>query len=319
MKVHYSRHTRVMRRRAVLGSLLLASGLGLVPTSELAHAGRTEVLPTRPLPPDMVEGFGEGKVLAFRYAASYVCLTTPNSDIDGAYGQGDGAPESQDPTEYQLPPCFVGDTGTGSIPPFAPDGRTLAQTRKLYGISLAAPSLYVTNAPPVTDVQTQCAQPGLPYTQYRGEIGTCLMHPSTLQLKMAADPTKAGPPIAALPQHSHIVGGTSSPLAWWHVVGIDVYDRSIFPDLDGNCPAGRAKCLTSLKALHAAQNAGRASQATPSNLFFYFSVLPEANQPGSRSAGPAAYGQAATHIAPPGAAGLLSRLWCHNSELRSLT
>lgn len=284
--------TRVPRIFIAL-AMTLAAGM-LPPTAGGGIVQAASTLPSRPLPADYVEAFGEGKVLALHYAASYVCLTTPSSDVDPPYGRGDGVPEAKDPKEYQLPPCFLGDTGTGSIPPFAPDGKPLSQTRKLYGIALAGdlntPSLYATNTKPLTDVQTQCAQPGLPYSQYKGPVGTCLMHPSllhvTLDPKLAAkDPRYAAPDPLPLPQHSHIVEGTSSPLVWWQAVGTFVFDRSIFPDLNGHCPAGPPKCLTSLKALRDAQKKGLVTPDVPSNIFFYFSVQPEAIQPGLPSSG----------------------------------
>jgi hypothetical protein len=262
--------------------LLIAGAVLAALPPAVSDAGSAAKLPTRPLPPDMIEGFGEGTVLAFRYAASYVCLTTPRSDVDPPFARGDGIPESSDPGEYQLPPCVFGDSGTGSLPPFAPDGKPISKTRKLYGISLArstnTPSLYATNLPePTTDVQTQCAQPGQPITQVKGAPGTCLMHPSLLHVTLnTADLANQAPDPIPLPQHSHVIAGTSSSLVWWQAVGVFIFDRSIFPDLNGNCPAGRSKCATSLTTLRAAQRRGAASPDVPSNLFFYFSVQPVA-------------------------------------------
>ena len=46
-------------------------------------------------------------------------------------------------------------------------------------------------------------------------------------------------------------------------------------DTDGNCPAGPPRCVTSVAALRAAQEAGQASIDVPSNLYFYLTVHPE--------------------------------------------
>ena len=62
---------------------------------------------------------------------------------------------------------------------------------------------------PTTDdnVDHQCPEPGLPYTQHRGEFGTCTMHPSNLH----AEPIVAlGAGDIVLPNHSHIIEGTTS-------------------------------------------------------------------------------------------------------------
>src|SRR5712692_6601287 len=100
-----------MRNRLIrLGVVAVAAAMIAPVCGFNAQAG--ERLPQRPLPADYVEGFGEGRVLAFHYTASYVCLTSPSSDLDGPHGTGDGTPESRDPKEYQLPPCFLGRTNT---------------------------------------------------------------------------------------------------------------------------------------------------------------------------------------------------------------
>jgi len=57
--------------------------------------------------------------------------------------------------------------------------------------------------------------------------------------------------------------------------GVAVYDRSIWPNRDGNCPAGPSHCVTSIAALRAAQKTGQASVDVPSNVYFYFAVHPE--------------------------------------------
>jgi len=250
----------------------------VLPAGAAAAEGEQAPLPRRPLPPDMVEGFGEGRVLAFHYHLSYYCPTTPASDLDGPFGHGDGHPEAEDPKEYQLPPCFFGDTGTGSV---LPAGLTVADSpkvRTLFGIApnFGASPFFTNNS--ATDVQTQCSQPGLPITQFKGPVGTCLMHPSTLRFAQDPnDPMHQTPDPLPLPQHSHVIDGTSHPASWWHAIGVNINDRSIWPDNDGHCPAGPPACVTSVAAMRAAQARGLASPDFPSNLYLYFSVSPEAD------------------------------------------
>ena len=62
---------------------------------------------------------------------------------------------------------------------------------------------------------------------------------------------------------------------WWNLRGVSILDRAIWPDADGNCPAGPPRCVTSIAALRAAQEAGHATIDVPSNLYFYLTVHPE--------------------------------------------
>ena len=85
------------------------------------HFGREPLRPAgrpvhRPLH-NMTEGYAEGTVVGIEYLQSYYCPTTPSSDLDPPFGHGNGRPESEDSAEYQVPPCFFGDTGTGSVLP----------------------------------------------------------------------------------------------------------------------------------------------------------------------------------------------------------
>lgn len=68
---------------------------------------------------------------------------------------------------------------------------------------------------------------------------------------------------------------TSAPAGWWNLRGVSILDRTIWPGADGNCPAGPPRCVTSVAALRAAQEAGQASIDVPSNLYFYLTVHPE--------------------------------------------
>jgi hypothetical protein len=225
----------------------------------------------------MVEGYADGHVVALAYRLSYYCPTTPASDVDGAFGHGDGRAQAVDPKEYQLPPCFAGDTKTGSVLPPDLEAAAFPGLRPFYGIiPNFGGSIYMANSTPV-DVDTHCSEPGLPATQHKGDPGTCLMHPMIVRVPRADDPTKQAPDPIPLPQHSHIVEATSSPPSWWRAVPVLVTDRSIWPDRDGHCPAGPPACLTSLAALRAAQHKGQAGPDIPTNAYFFFSVHPETN------------------------------------------
>jgi hypothetical protein len=102
------------------------------------------------------------------------------------------------------------------------------------------------------------------------------MHPSTLRsAEIFDDPNRQPPDPVALPGHSHLFPETSAAPGWWNIRGVEVYDRSIWPDRDGNCPAGPPRCVTSVAALRAAQKTGQASVDVPSNLYWYLAVHPE--------------------------------------------
>jgi len=260
---------------------------------------------SRPIPSDMIEGFADGHAVAFQYRLSYYCATMPNSDVDPPAAQGNGTPESMDPLEYQAPPCIAGDSGTGSLPIVGPDGLAQADEPKLYGIfptwyaeasNQARPNFLgglVDSNNPTTDVETQCTQPGPPATQYKSnDPFSCLMHPSVVRSAYNRTDVNAvasnQPEVSPLGPHSHIIEGDSHPLQWWNVVAVGVNDPSIWPDNDGNCPAGPPRCVTSLAALRTAQKSAFTPASTtvstatvaatpdiPSNIYFYFSVLPE--------------------------------------------
>ena len=268
-------------RRAVLTALpvlmTIAVAVVMLPLVQRADARLDgPVAVRRPLPPTMIEGYGPEGVVALEYLQTFYCPTTPSADLEPPFGRGDGHPQSEDSDEYQIPPCFVGDTGTGSILPADlqaaafPNVKTFWGMAPLFGVEVASANS------PVSDVYTNCSEPGPPVTRRRGEFGTCLMHPSTLRVAhVFDDPTQQPPDPIPLPQHSHLVPEPSSPAGWWNLRGVSILDRAIWPDADGNCPAGPPRCVTSLAALRAAQETGQASIDVPSNLYFYLTVHPE--------------------------------------------
>jgi hypothetical protein len=183
-----------------------------------------------------------------------------------------------------VPPCFFGDTGTGSILPDDLEAGAFPGVKTFFGLApwfegpvpgVPPTALWSANGP-ASDVDTQCSEPGPPITDHRGGPGTCLMHPSTLRFaKIFDDPSRQPPDPVALPQHSHLLPETSAAPGWWNLRGLSIFDRSIWPDRDGNCPAGPPRCVTSIAALRAAQKTGQASIDQPSNLYWYLSVHPE--------------------------------------------
>jgi hypothetical protein len=259
--------------------IVVAVGLFVLtsPPVGRAQAGPDEPAAVRrPIPPNMLEAYGEGQVVAVEYHQTYYCPTTPSSDLEPPYGRGDGRRQSEDADEYQVPPCFFGDTGTGSVLPEQLRAAAFPNVKTFWGMAPFFGTALGTANTPASDVFTHCTEPGPPISERKGEFGTCLMHPSTLRFaKIFDDPTRQPPDPVALPQHSHLVPETSSRAAWWNQRGVAIYDRAIWPDADGNCPAGPPHCVTSVAALRAAQKTGQASIDVPSNVYFYLTVHPE--------------------------------------------
>jgi len=271
--------SRIDARSLVALAVLLTLGVLALssPPGGIARAGQDEPAPVRrPLPPDMLESYAEGQVVALQYHQTFYCPTMPSSDLEPPFGHGDGHPQSEEPNEYQIPPCFFGDTGTGSVLTAELRAGAFPGVKTFWGMAPFFGTALGSANSPASDVDTQCSEPGPPITHRRGQPGTCLMHPSTLRFAhIFDDPTKQPPDPVPLPQHSHLAPVTSSPPAWWNQRGVAIYDRAIWPDRDGNCPAGRPRCVTSVAALRAAQKTGQASIDVPSNVYFYFSIHPE--------------------------------------------
>ena len=268
-------------RRAALAAIpaLLTVALAVLslPSIERADAGLDEPAAVRrPIPPTMLEGYAEGQVVALEYLQTYYCPTTPSSDLEPPWGRGDGHPQYEDSDEYQVPPCFVGDTGTGSILPAHLHAGAFPNARTFWGMAPFFETALATSNSAVSDLFAHCAEPGPPTNERKGQLGTCLMHPSTVRVAKAFDdPAQQPPDPIPLPQHSHLLPATSAPAGWWNLRGVSILDRAVWPDADGNCPAGPPRCVSSVAALRAAQEAGQASIDVPSNLYFYLTVHPE--------------------------------------------
>ncbi len=266
-----------MLKKSLLASAPVLFTAGVLALSSPPGAGEAGQAPVRrPIPANMLEAYAEGQVVALEYHQLYYCPTRPDSDLEPPFGAGDGHPQSEDPTEYQTPNCFFGDTGTGSVLPDDLRAAAFPGVKTFYGIAPFFGTALGDANSPASDIQTHCSEPGPPITHHQGERGTCLMHPSILRFAhIFDDPAKQPADPIVLPQHSHLITETSSPAGWWNQRGVAVYDRAIWPDWDGNCPAGPPACVTSLAALREAQKTGQASIDVPSNVYFYLSVHPE--------------------------------------------
>jgi len=246
------------------------------------------------LHPNQTEGYGAGKLLDFTYTQNFDCIDQPKGDLDF-----NGVKAQSDPGEMQTPICQAGTNPTINppgqigkatkttdplyvlIPMFSvnndqnPDdaiscdnvvqgtvcGTQLGQTLiKFFG---ALPEAF--KAAPM--VFTQCPEPGSP-------PGTCTMHASRVDLApvLAALGHIPNPPTANVfvptPNHSHLLASTdiNLPAEWWQVIPVLVLSQGDWPTKNGSSG------ITSVTALRAAEQAGKAI-AAPSNFFLYFSSV----------------------------------------------
>jgi hypothetical protein len=224
----------------------------------------------RPHPVNANEGYGNEKVVRFQYPQQYFCTTEAFDDLDGVAHQGDGVVAAQDPDEFQVPLCIVGETRNGSLPGIGPTGEPIQNVEPLWVIVPffdADHDGIIDAEDPDPGVDTQCPEPGPPFTQHKGAFGTCSMHPSLLH----GEP--AGLADIPLPNLSHIVDGTNFGFIWWWIISVRVFDENIWPNFNGGCPAspgGGEPCLTSLQALRAAQARKQAGPDVATNLFLFF-------------------------------------------------
>jgi hypothetical protein len=265
----------------------------------------------RPHPIGFTEGFGNEKVLAFRYDQQFYCTDERTDDLDGPGHRGDGRPSAVDPDETQFPamgppgsPCIVGDTGSGSLPAIDPTGDPIDNVEIVWAMvpffdSAEDADPIIEAVDPTPDgADVQCPEPGPPTTDHTGTFGTCTEHPSTLHAEPIVDsllkgvlceagdappdclgPSGEGAPVGdiPLPNHSHIIDGDNFNPIWWQTIAVRVNDEAIWPDVDGKCPAnpeGGEPCLTSLDALREAQAAGTVTPDVASNLFLFFDSRP---------------------------------------------
>ncbi|MGH8993797.1 MAG: hypothetical protein ACRDZ7_19975, partial [Acidimicrobiia bacterium] len=145
----------------VLPVLLVAVAFAVSgPPREAAEAEEAGPAPVRrPIPANMLEAYSKGGVVALEYHALYYCPTTPSSDLEPPFGEGDGHPQSEDPSEYQAPNCFFGDTGTGSVLPDDLKAAAFPDVQTFWGIAPFFGTALGDANSPASDIQTHCSEP----------------------------------------------------------------------------------------------------------------------------------------------------------------
>ncbi len=126
---------------------------------------------------------------------------------------------------------------------------------------------------PTKVAPVQCPEPGPPLTAFKGPFGTCTTHTNTVDLGRVVGKI-LGLDVVRLPtpNHSHIIDANNYGLVWWQVIVELVVDPSVWPDVNGDCPA-HTGCLTSVDAMRNAQAAGKIFGGdVPTNFFLFFSA-----------------------------------------------
>jgi hypothetical protein len=195
----------------------------------VAAATAAAQTPARPINVNQTDGYGNDRLVAFTYFMNFQCVHQPFDDLDH-----NGRVAAVDPNEFQSPRCVV-----GTAPTIDPAGKPISNTEPLYVIvpffdadgdgQAATPELaaalrslfgFVPDAfDPTPGVPVQCPEPGQPLTKYKGEFGTCTMHPTTLDLgpvlgQLGAVPAGTSVQVPT-PNHSHIIDGGNFGAIWW--------------------------------------------------------------------------------------------------------
>jgi hypothetical protein len=273
---------RISTFRVMLGAIMFATLL--VAGSALAQNAPAALAPNQTL------GFGAGKMLTFNYTQNFDCVDEPTDDLDF-----NGILMQSDPPEFQTPICQ-----DGTEPTIDPPGGPIKKTAHLY---VLVPAFSVNNDMNPDDaiscegvvpgticghdlgvaligffgaipegfkatplVFTQCPNPGLP-------PGTCTTHASREDLfpvlvalgKVPATP--AHNIFVPTPNHSHVIDNNrinTKKAIWWQVRPVLVMDQADWPSQDGSSG------ITSVKAMDAAEQAGKAVEVG-SNFFLFFS------------------------------------------------
>lgn len=289
---------------AVLGAVAV---VGVTATTGIAADEGNNAM--RPLKVNQTESFFDGQVQVLTYAQNFQCVIDPFDDLDGIGRQGDGVPAAGDPDEMVFPSCISGETRGGAEPLQDPTGLPIGKARdfKIIVPLFDADSDGLIEAfDPNPGVDLQCPEPGPPSHTENQPVGSCTTHPSFVASEpilgeagaaisglelpdplplFAGVPGKAPvdmpfvvpmnpPAVIPLPSHSHITDTEFDDTVWWQVIVFLVTDRSVWPDLDGDCPAGRDKCLTSIDSLRASQANGGTGRDIPSNIFLFFANEP---------------------------------------------
>lgn len=237
--------------------------------------GLNELSPLeKSLAPNETFGFGDDKLLVFRYRQQFDCVIGPNSDVDSI-----GKPADRTPEQFKSPECVIGIPST-----LSPSGDSLAKTDPLYilvpffetnkktgaftkdlGAALKKLFGFIPDAfKPDPGVPVQCPAP-------MDKPATCTMHPLQINL---------GPVLVALGKlpkgsnlyvplvnHDHLLnnGTIRQSTEWWTLVVVLVEDPKAWPNATGTTG------ITSLAKLRDAQSKKEASADVPSNFFLFFS------------------------------------------------
>ena len=290
---------------ALLGAVVV---VGAGATAGLAQdEGNNDV---RPLKANQTEGYFDGQNQVFTYAQNFHCTVEAFDDLDGLGRQGDGVPAAADPDEMILPECISGETRGGSEPTIDPTGtpvgrpassgrssRCSTPTGTAFPRGSTPPCAWTSSAPSrarrpprrrvgsaaarctpascsLTRSSTRSAWPSTGLAVPNPTAGLPVL-PGTLPIQSPVALPTVGPGVLVpLPSHSHIVETEIDDQSWWQVVVVLVKDPAVWPDLDGNCAAGRDKCLTSLDALRASQAGDGSGRDIPTNIWLFFANEP---------------------------------------------
>lgn len=219
-------------------------------------------------------GFGDDKLLLFRYDQQFDCVVGPFSDLNSIGKTADRAPK-----QFASPECAIGFDSK-----LAPSGNTLSDTDSLYilvpffetnkktpaftkalGEALKKLFGFVPDAfKPDPGVAVQCPTP-------KDKPGTCTMHPLDInlgplvaQLGLIPKGTNLYVPLV---NHDHLLNNSTiaQPREWWKLVIVLIEDPKAWPNAQGTSG------ITSVAKLKTAQMKKQASADVPSNFFLYFS------------------------------------------------
>lgn len=296
--------TRKRLLSALVGAIAVA---GVSTTAGIAQDTGNNAM--RSLKINQTEGYFDGQPQVFTYTQNFHCTIEAFDDLDGIGREGDGVPAAGDPDEMILPECITGETAGGSEPMIDPAGIPVEEAREFF-VTVPVFDADGDGIPEFTDpdpgIDLQCPEPGPPFTEEDQPVGSCTTHPSFVSIdpilgeggealtglpvpqppglpgfpgKLPVDSPFALPTVTPgvtipLPSHSHIVDTENDATVWWQVIVTIVEDRSVWPTFDGDCPAGRDQCLTSIDALRASQESGGTGRDIPTNIWLFF-----ANQP----------------------------------------
>lgn len=227
------------------------------------------------LKPGQTNAFGNNQVLVFTYQQQFDCVVQPNDDRNYS-----GTIAAKDTEQFQNPECQIGAPSTIDptgrsimktdpvyvlVPFFETNPKTPAFTpalgkalKKLFGF---VPDAFKTSP----GVAVQCPDPAAVMA------GTCTMHPPMIDLGPVLTALGKVPPktkvYVPMPNHDHLLPNSTinQGQEWWSVDTVLVTKASVWPGAKGG------NGITSIAKLQAAQKAGLASKAVPSNFFLFFS------------------------------------------------